>query len=188
MAMKSQLKRNATRKKTVSIKAVFKKIDMRAAIIFIAAHFASMYIYNSIFVNGEFIVDRGGFVLHMLQASVFVSLLLLNLNFKLLVAAGVTSIFYTLLAINWFFLSRWEETIFQSYFYDYFSSIIMTINLIVIYLLGKDSAIHLFNMLLKRPSFFSKIRLLFRSNGSDTIRNINLSVSPQNFKSSEISK
>ena len=172
----------------MDIKPVFKKLDMRAVIIFIAAHFASVGVYNSLVVDGAFAISDGGFILHMAQATIYSSISFFKLSFKLKVIACVTAVFYCLLAINWVLLDRGIEVNIQSYFYDTFSSIIMTINLIVIYLLGKDSVIHLFNMFLKRPSFFSRIRLLFRGVGSDAIRDINLPIRPQNFKSQETSK
>jgi hypothetical protein len=166
---------------------LLKYFNARAAIIFITAHFITMSIYFVV-INNSDLIWQSGFTLHMLQASIYFAVMTLNLDFKLKVVSFLTSMFYLLIAINWLLFQREIEFEIQTYFYDTFSSIIMTINLIVIYLLGKDSAIHLFNMFLKRPSFFSRIRLLFRGVGSDAIRDINLPIRPQNFKSQETSK
>jgi hypothetical protein len=172
----------------VAIKSLLQKIDMRAAIIFIAAHFVSTGIYNLLIVDGDFVISKGGFILHMLQASVYSSIIFLNFKFELSIAAGVTAIFYCLIAINWVFLERGIELDIQSFFYDSFSSIIMTINLIVIYLLGKDGAIHLFNMLLRRHTFLSRIQLFFRNSSDSSIHNVTLPFGDKDIKSKEICK
>ena len=163
----------------------FKKIDIRAAIIFIAAHFVSVGIYDLLVVNDKFVIAKGGFVLHMLQAAVFLSLPLLKLKFELSVAAAATAICYCLNAINWAFMERGIEVGIQSYCYSNFASIIMTINLIVIYLLGKDGAIHLFNRLLRYPDFRSRVQLFFRGADSNSVRGIDLPISAQDFKDKE---
>tara|TARA_R110000782_G_scaffold32435_1_gene79076 strand:+ start:15 stop:443 length:429 start_codon:yes stop_codon:yes gene_type:complete len=138
--------------------------------------------------NNADVVWQNGFTLHMLQALVYFAVMSLNVEFKLKIVSFVTSIFYVLIAINWLLFQREIEVQMQTYFYDHFTSIIMTINLIVIYLLGKDGAIHLFNMFFKRHSFFSRVRLFFRSANINSVHNINLPIRNQNIKSQEISK
>lgn len=153
---RSQKRQSLHRKKTVHT-SLISKFNLRAAIIFTVAHFASVAIYNLLVVNNEFAISKGGFVLHMLQASVYTSILFLNLKLELLIASAITAIFYCLAAINWAFLERGIEVGMQVLFYDAFSSIIMIINLTVIYFLGKDSAIHLFNIVFKHYPFFRRI-------------------------------
>jgi hypothetical protein len=158
--------------------------DIRAAIIFIVAHFLTMAIYI-VLAEGFFMIWQSGFVIHMSQALVFLGVASLNIAFKLRVASFVTSIFYCLIAINWLLFERGIEVGIQTYFYDHFQSIIMTMNLIVIYLLGKGGAIHIFNMLHKRPNFYNKVLLLFRSVNHNSVLNINAPISGKNFKSKE---
>jgi hypothetical protein len=169
------------------IDGLLKYFDVRAAIIFIAAHFLSMCIYLLV-INNSNAVWQSGFTLHMLQALIYFAVMSLNVGFKLKVASFVTSIFYVLIAINWLLFQREIEVQMQTYFYDHFASIIMTINLIVIYLLGKDGAIHLFNMFFKRHSFFSRVRLFFRGPNYNRVRNINLPIRDTDIKSQEVSK
>tara|TARA_R110000772_G_scaffold262521_1_gene381607 strand:- start:152 stop:664 length:513 start_codon:yes stop_codon:yes gene_type:complete len=164
-----------------------KYFDVRAAIIFIVAHLITACIYIVI-VNNSDIIWQSGFTLHMLQALVYLSIMYLKLGFKLKVAALITSVFYVLIAVNWLLFQREIETQIQTYFYDHFESIIMTIDLIVIYLLGKGGGIHLFDMFFKRHSFFSKLQLFFRSGYINSVCNINLSISNPNIKSKEVSK
>jgi hypothetical protein len=166
----------------------FKHFDLRAAIIFIAAHFVSVGIYDLLVVGDNFAIPKGGFILCMLQASLFLSLTLLKIKFELSIIAGITSIFYCLMAINFFCLARWDETGIQNYFYSVFPSIIMTINLIVICLLGKDGAIHIFNKFFMRRSFLSKIQLFLRGVSNNSVCNINAPISVKNFKSEKGSK
>tara|TARA_R110000868_G_C10372767_1_gene718563 strand:- start:23 stop:442 length:420 start_codon:yes stop_codon:yes gene_type:complete len=136
--------------------SALKYLDVRAAIIFVVAHLVSMCIYIVI-VNSSDIIWQSGFTLHMLQALVYLSIMYLKVGVKLKVAALITSVFYVLIAVNWLLFQREIEVQMQTYFYDHFESIIITINLIVIYLLGKGGVIHLFDMLLSRHSFFGRI-------------------------------
>jgi hypothetical protein len=92
------------------------------------------------------------------------------------------------MAVNWAFLESSGETHIQAYFYNVFPSIIMTMNLIVIYLLGKDGAIHMVNTLFKRYTFLSKVQLFLRSVYSNSVFNMVLPISQKNFKSQEVSK
>ena len=163
---------------------LFKHFDLRAAIIFIAAHFVSVGIYDLLVVGDNFAIPKGGFILYMLQAALFLSLPLLKIKFELSIIAVITSIFYCLMAINFFCLARWDETGIQNYFYSVFPSIIMTINLIVICLLGKD----IFNKFFMRRSFLSKIQLFLRSVSNNSVCNINAPISVKNFKSEKGSK
>lgn len=169
----------------MAIKSFIKQFDIRAAIIFIAAHFVSVGIYELLVVNDGFIIPKGGFIMHMLQAAVFLSILLLKIKFELAVAAAVTSVFYLLMAINWFCLSRWGEVGIQAYFHSVFPSIIMTINLIVIFLLGKDDVIPILNKFFKRLGFRSHLQLLFRSTRSHTVYNISLPLRKEDLKNEE---
>ncbi len=161
---------------------VLNHFDKRAAFIFIGAHFLSVSIYDLLVVGDEFAIPKGGFILHMLQAAVFASLLSLKLKFELSLTAAVISVWYFLMAINWALLARAGETDIQSYFYDLFPSIIMTMNLIVIYLLGKDGVIHMVNTIFKRYTFLSRIRLFLRSAYSNSVFNLALPISQKNFK------
>ena len=164
---------------------ILKRFDVKAAVIFIAAHFATMSIYTLLVNNALW---QPGFILHMLQASVYLFIPLININFKLKLASFVTSILYFLIAINWLLLERGIELAAQVYFYNYFASIITTINIIVIYLLGKNSAIHFFNMFSTSNNFFNKLRLHFRNVNNNNIFNLNLSFNNTNFKIKESSK
>jgi hypothetical protein len=169
-------------------KQALKYFDVRAAIIFIAAHYLTIEVHNLLVIGDNFVIPRGGFILCMLQAAIFVSLLFLKIKFELAIAAGVTSIFYVFMAINWAFMSRWDEIAIQTYFYDTFPSIIMTMNIIVIFLLGKDGGIYIFNKLFKHHPFYNKTRLFFRTRNYNNIRNINLPIRNSNIKSQEICK
>jgi hypothetical protein len=166
---------------------IAKYFNVKAAIIFIVAHFISMGIYT-IVINNSNAIWQSGFTLHMLQALVYLAVMSFNIDFKLKFASFITSIFYVLIAINWLLFQREIEVDIQTYFYDHFPSIIMTINLIVIYLLGKDGAIHLFNFIFKHLAFFSRVRLFFRTRNYNNIRNINLPLSNSNIKSKEVCK
>lgn len=167
---------------------VLNHFDKRAAFIFIVAHFLSIGIYDLLVVGNEFAIPKGGFILHMLQAAVFASLLSLKLKFELSLTAGVISVWYFLMAVNWAFLAHIGETGIQAYFYDVFPSIIMTMNLIVIYLLGKDGVIHMVNTIFKRYIFLSRVRLFLRSAYSNSVFNLVLPINQKNFKSQEVSK
>jgi hypothetical protein len=150
---------NQSALKSHMINWILNYFDKRAAFIFIVAHFLSVGVYDLLVVGDEFAIPKGGFILHMLQAAVFASLLSLKLKFELSLTAGIISIWYFLMAVNWAFLESSGETHIQAYFYNVFPSIIMTMNLIVIYLLGKDGAIHMVNTIFKRYTFLSRIRL-----------------------------
>jgi hypothetical protein len=185
--MRSLQKRNARRKSRM-IKLALKYFDWRAAIIFIAAHFLTVGIYDLLVIGDEFIIPKGGFTMHMLQAAVFLSILLLNVKFELAIAAAATALVYALMAISWACTARWDSTFIQNYFYEVFPSIIMTINSIVICLLGKDGAIHLFNIFSKRTGFLNKIQLHFRGTSSNSVHNINAPICGKNFKSEKVGK
>ena len=147
--------------------------------IFIVAHFVTAIIYTLI-VDSE--IWQSGFVLHILQASVYVFISFMSMSFKLKIASFVTAICYFLISVNWLLLERGIEIDAQAYFYNHFGSIITTINLIVIFLLGKDSATHFFNMLFTSNSFFNKCRLHFRNDNNNIIFNLDLLVSGKNIK------
>ncbi len=165
-----------------------KCFDMRAAIIFIAAHFLSMSAYHLIVIDGAFTIWQGGFVLHMCQALIYLTIVFINIDIKLRIASFVTFIMYGLIGINWLLFQRGIEIEMQTYFYNNFASIINALNLIVIYLLGKDGALHIFNMLFSNINLRNKTSLLFRNDSYHDIYNINLHLSDQNTKNKEVSK
>ena len=165
-----------------------KCFDMRAAIIFIAAHFLSMSAYHLIVIDGAFTIWQGGFALHMCQALIYLTIVFINIDIKLRIASFVTFIMYGLIGINWLLFQRGIEIEMQTYFYNNFEGIITTLNLIVIYLLGKDGAIYLFNMFLIRFNFLNKLQLFYRNVSHSRICNINLFFSSKNIKNKEVSK
>mgnify|MGYP003658029498 CR=1 FL=1 len=159
--------------------------------IFIAAHFLSMFIYlvaaDGAFtiLNSEFAIWQSGFTLHMLQAIVYFFVMTLNVSFKLKVASFATSVLYFLIGCEWLLFQHNVNAPMQIYFYEHFTSIITTMNLIVIYLLGKDGAIHLLNMFFSRVPFFNKLQLFFRDAYYSCIFSIYLSFSYKNIESKE---
>ena len=171
-----------------------KCFDIRAALIFIAAHFLSVFIYlvaaDGAFtiLNSEFAIWQSGFTLHMLQAIVYFFVMTLNVSFKLKVASFVISILYLLIGGEWLLFQHNVKFLIQIYFYEHFASIITTMNLIVIYLLGKDGAIHLLNMFFSRNAFLNKSRLFLRNAYNNCLCYIYLSFSHKNIESKENSK
>ena len=163
-----------------------KHFDIKAAIIFIAAHFITLLFYYLIIVDKTFAIWQGGFVLHISQALIYLVITFISISVKLRIASLVISIFYGLIALNWLLLERGIEANIQAYFYEHFASIITTMNLIVIYLLGKDGAIHLLNMFFSRVPFLNKSRLFFRDAYYSCICSVYLSFSYKNIKSKEI--
>ena len=159
--------------------------DIKAAILFVAAHFLSMSVYHLIVVDGAFTIWQGGFVLHMCQSFIYLVIVFANISVKLRIASFITFILYGLIGINWLLFQREIEIELQTYFYDHFSSIITTINIIVIYLLGKNGAIHLFNMFFSRLNVFNKLQLFFRNASNNNIHNIDLPFGAQNIESKE---
>ena len=172
----------------MGIKKISNFFDIRAAIIFIVAHFASMIIFKVLVVEDHFIIDKGGFILHTLQAFVFLCISFIPMSRKLQVMALLFTGFYCLIAINWSVLERGIELDAQAYFYTIFESIVMTLNFIVICLLGKNGAIYCFNWIYMRCNLHSKVRLFFRVFSNINIYNFNLSISTKDSKSEEISK
>jgi hypothetical protein len=168
-----------------------KCFDIRAAMIFIAAHFASMFIYMIAYdgafvvINSKFIIWQSGFTLHMLQATVYLFVMTSSISFKLKVASFLISITYLLIGGEWLLFQSDVNSKIQSYFLSSFPSIMTTLNLIVIYLLGKDGAIHLLNMFFKHIPFLNKSRLLFRDAYYSCICSVYLSFSYKNIKSKE---
>ena len=148
-------------------------INLKAAAIFIVAHFATVIIHNAL-------LNQGGFVVHMSQAAVFLFVCNMAIDFKLRIAALVTVIFYALLGVNWLLIIRGIDVTIQKYFYDSFASIIVTIDLIVLFLLGKDGGIHIFNKFFSRHPFYNKIQLFYRSFDYSRLRNLNLFISTKN--------
>jgi hypothetical protein len=159
--------------------------------IFIVAHFASMLIYMIaydgafVIINNEFAIWQSGFTLHMLQATVYFIVMMSSVSFKLKAASFLISIAYLLIGAEWLLFQRDVNSKIQSLFLSNFPSIITTLNLIVIYLLGKDGAIHLLNMLFNRVSFLNKSQLFFRDAYNNCICHIYLSVSYKNIESKE---
>jgi hypothetical protein len=172
----------------VSNQSFLKHFDIKAAIVFIAAHFITLLFYYLIIVDKTFAIWQGGFVLHISQALIYLIITFISINVKLRIASLVISIFYGLIALNWLLLERGIEVDIQAYFYEHFASIITTMNLIVIYLLGKDGAIHLLNMFFSRNALFNKSRLLLRNTYNNCLCYIYLSFSHKNIESKENSK
>ena len=160
--------------------------DVRAAIIFIVAHFLSALVYLIVVSND--LIWQSGFTLHMLQAFIYLAVMSVNIGFGLKVMSFITSIFYMLIAVNWLLFQREIEVQMQTYFYNYFENIITAINLIVVYLLGKNGAIYIFNMLFVRCFCFNRIQLFFRSCNYNNIYSINLPIRNKDIKSKEIIK
>ena len=158
-------------------------INLRATSAFVAAHIVSVIIHNAFVYFDLFALPKSGFIMHTMQASLYVFISLMAIDLKLRLAALAITFFYIIIAINWAFLERGIEVQLQSYFYEYFASIIMTINIIVIYLLGRDSGIHLFNRLSDRFHFVNKVRLFFGSVYNSSVHYINLHVSNTHIKS-----
>ena len=102
-----------------------KSQKVRAVIAFIAAHFATYFIYLAM-------VGHNGFALHMTQALPYIAISTLNTDFKLRIVSLSTAFAYILIAVNWLILERGIELKIQELFYSSFESIIMTLNLIVI--------------------------------------------------------
>jgi hypothetical protein len=165
-----------------------KYFDFKAAILFIAAHFLSVLIYKSLVVDDQFIIWQGGFVINMSQAFIYLIIVFINIDIKLRITSFVTFIVFGLFAINWFLIQRGIEGQLQIYFYEYFQSIIITLNLIVIFLLGKDGAIHLFNLFFSCNTFLNKSRLFLRNTYNNCLCHIYLSFSYKNIKSKENGK
>ncbi len=162
--------------------------------IFIAAHFASMLIYliaydgAFVIVNSEFAIWQSGFTLHMLQATVYLFVMTSNVNFKLKIASFMISILYLLIGAEWLLFQRDVNSKIQSYFLLNFPSIMTTMNLIVIYLLGKDGAIHLLNMFFSRIPFLNKLQLFFRDAYYSCLCTVHLSFSYKNIEGKENGK
>tara|TARA_R110000851_G_scaffold176388_1_gene323022 strand:- start:839 stop:1357 length:519 start_codon:yes stop_codon:yes gene_type:complete len=169
----------------VSNQSFLKHFDIKAAIVFIAAHFITLLFYYLIIVDDTFSIWQGGFILHISQSLIYLVIPFINISVKLRIASFAISIFYGLIAINWLLLERGIETNIQAYFYDSFASIITTMNLIVIYLLGKDGAIHLLNMFFSRIAFLNKLQLFFRDAYYSCICSVYLSFSYKNIESKE---
>ena len=159
-----------------------KRFDLRAAIIFIAAHFLSAFIYNLFVFNGTMHDGLSGFSMHLLQASIYLIISLVSMKKELRIASLAITSAYVLIAANWFLLERGIELDIQSYFYAHFSSIIMTIDLIIIYLLGRDSAIRIFNNVFARRRLHNKFRLFHRSSNHNSVCNIDLPVCTPHIK------
>ena len=162
--------------------SLFKKLNIWATILFIVAHFATVYIYDLLVVDGEFAFIDSGVILHTLQASVYLIISIMPIKKSLRIASLLVVTAYVLIAASWLWLDMGLDFGTQSYFYDAFAVIMTALNLIIIYLLGRDGAIHIFNLLLSRFNSNSKIRLLFRSANHNRFCNINLFFSSQNIK------
>jgi hypothetical protein len=121
----------------------------------------------------------------MCQALIYLTIVFINIDIKLRIASFVTFIMYGLIGINWLLFQREIEIEMQTYFYNNFASIITTMNLIVIYLLGKDGAIHLLNMFFSRIAFLNKLQLFFRDAYYSCICSVYLSFSYKNIESKE---
>ena len=169
----------------MATKSFLQKIDLRAAIIFIAAHFVSVGLYDLLVVDNEFVVAKGGFVLHMLQAYVFILVTSFSMSRELKITSLIIAVIYALMAINWSVLERGIESNVQAHFYGIFASIIITMNLIVIFLLGKDGALHIFNRLYMSLTFRGRIQLFFRDVHSNSVCDIDLPIGDSDFKSKE---
>jgi hypothetical protein len=150
-----------------------KSQKVRAAIAFIAVHFGTYFIYLAM-------VGHNGFALHMTQALPYIALSTLNINFKLRIVSLLTALAYILIAVNWLILERGIELKIQELFYSSFASIIMTLNLIVILIIGTDSGIHLFNRISNAIRVFNKSRLFFGSAHNNRVLNCDLSISKKN--------
>mgnify|MGYP003679528815 CR=1 FL=1 len=149
-----------------------KRFDLRAAIIFIAAHFLSAFIYNLFVFNGTMYDGLSGFSMHLLQASIYLIISLVSMKKELRIASLAITSAYVLIAANWFLLERGIELDIQSYFYAHFS----------IYLLGRDSAIRVFNNVFARSRLHNKFRLFHRSINHNSVCNIDLPVCTPHIK------
>jgi hypothetical protein len=150
-----------------------KSQKVRAVIAFIAAHFATYFIYLAM-------VGHNGFALHMTQALPYIAISTLNIDFKLRIVSLSTAFAYILIAVNWLILERGIELKIQELFYSSFASIIMTLNLIVILILGTDSGIHLFNRISNAIRVFNKPRLFSGSANNNRVLSCDISISKEN--------
>ena len=132
----------------------FYLFDLVAAIVFVAAHFISVAVYDFVVVDDAYNILGGGFSLHLLIAAIYLAVSELGINYKLRMVALITAFVHVAMAANWSLLQIGFDAGIQSFFYDSFTSIIIAMNSIVIYLLGRNSAIHIFNALFVRRGTF----------------------------------
>ena len=161
------------------------RFDLKAAIIFIAAHFISVFIYDTFIIDGRLLDGKSGVDLRALQASIYILIPMFSMSKGLKLASLSVATAYMLSATVWLMYSVKVESTMQAYFYAHFSSIIITLNLIVIYLLGVDSAIRIFNNVFARCRLCCKSGLLHRSADHYSVCNINLHVCTKNIKNTE---
>ena len=149
---------------------------------FIAAHFLSVFIYDLFVVDNSLSAGKSGVDLRALQASIYMIIPMFGMSKGLKLASLAVAATYILSAAAWLLhsLEAWLDI--QSYFYAHFSSIIMTINLIIIYLLGRDSAIRIFNNVFARSRLHNKFRLFHRSINHNSVCNIDLPVCTPHIK------
>ena len=90
----------------MSSQSFLRHFDIKAAIIFIAAHFITLLFYYLIIVDKTFAIWQGGFVLHISQALIYLVITFISISVKLRIASLVISIFYGLIALNWLLLEQ----------------------------------------------------------------------------------
>ena len=140
---------------------------------FIVAHFLSVFIYDSFVVDDE-LLNGSGVDLRALQASIYVIIPMMILSKELKLASLAVAGMYILSASEWLLFDHGIELDIQAYFYSHFSGIIDTLDLIIIYLLGRDSAIRIFNIVdvliitvFVISIYLSAIRILKTRNGAN---------------------
>tara|TARA_R110000851_G_scaffold201085_2_gene352258 strand:+ start:210 stop:722 length:513 start_codon:yes stop_codon:yes gene_type:complete len=160
------------------------RFDLKAAIMFIVAHFLSVFIYDSFVVDDE-LLNGSGVDLRAMQASIYVIIPMMILSKELKLASLAVAGMYILSASEWLLFDHGIELDIQTYFYSHFSGIIDTLDLIIIYLLGRDSAIRIFNIVFDYCRINNQTRLFRRRTNNNSVCNINLSICYENIKNAK---